>query len=299
MQFSSENYDEFANMFTVANVEQKLLESGHFKGDVRIIQSPNVIINNFVLNRKVLQLGDDIPGFVTFAIWDPETSFNWKKKEMKKGMIGIIWKNEHHSVTGPGFIGIPISIEENFLINLCKIKGYFELIDKLKRVETLQVRELDLVQIRSLSSYLINRPDLSDQIIFEILENKLINLLIDCMANALPEKTTIDLTHQKFSGMIDFIHENLTEVTTVNQICEKTAIPERSVRRLFMKKYNISPKRYLSILRLNEVRKLIKENAEDSYIIQIASEYNFWHMGQFSRDYKLLFNELPSETLIK
>ena len=71
MQFSSESYDEFANMFTVANVEQKILESGHFKGEVKIIQSPNVMINNFSINRKVLQTGIGIPGFVTFTIWNP------------------------------------------------------------------------------------------------------------------------------------------------------------------------------------------------------------------------------------
>ena len=119
------------------------------------------------------------------------------------------------------------------------------------------------------------------------------------MANALPEKTAIDLTHYKFSNMIDFIHDNLPQVTSVNQICEETGVPERTTRRLFMKKYGVSPKRFLSTLRLNEVRKLLKSNAEDSYIFQVASEYNFWHMGQFSKDYKNLFGELPSETLRK
>jgi AraC family ethanolamine operon transcriptional activator len=274
----------------------KILETGNFKGEVKIIQSPNVMINSFSINRKVLQFGNDVPGFVTFAIWNPNTSFSWKRHEMNKGMIGVIWKNEHYSVTGSGFHGIPVSIEEKFLINLCKLKGYFELIDKLKKIEILQVNEADLIQIRNLSSYLIKNPDLSDRIVLELLEKNLVNLLIDSLAKALPEKSAIDLTHQKFSGMIDFIHDNLTHVTSVHQICEETGVPERTIRRLFMKKYGISPKRFLSALRLNEVRKLLKSSAEENYIIQVASEYNFWHMGQFSRDYKQLFNELPSET---
>jgi AraC family ethanolamine operon transcriptional activator len=51
------------------------------------------------------------------------------------------------------------------------------------------------------------------------------------------------------------------------------------------------------MLRLNEVRKSLKREADYSNILQVASEYNFWHMGQFSRDYKMLFGELPSDTM--
>jgi AraC family ethanolamine operon transcriptional activator len=297
MNFSSEQYDEFANMFTVADVEQKTLESGHFKGEVKIIRSPNVMINNFRINRKVLQIGSGIPDFITFTIWDPNTLFTWKNHEMKKGMIGVIWNNEHQSVTGSEFSGIPVSINENFLSNLCRAKGYFELMDKLKNVEILKVLETDLEEIRNLSSFIIENADLPNGFAYELLENNLVNLLLDCLANALPEETVLDVSVQKFSGMIDFIHDNLRQLTSVNQIFEETGIPERTARRLIGKKYGISPKTFLSALRLNEVRKLLLSNDEESHVFQVASEYSYWHMGQFGRDYKHLFGELPSQTL--
>ncbi len=297
MNFSSGQYDEFANMFTVANVEQKMLESGHFKGEVKIIRSPNVMINNFRINRKVLQIGSGIPDFITFTIWDPNTLFTWKNHEMKKGMIGVIWNNEHQSVTGSEFSGIPVSINENFLSNLCRAKGYFELIEKLKKVEVLKVLETDLKEIRNLSSFILENADLPDTFSCELLENNLVNLLIDCLAKALPEEAVFDVSVQKFSVMIDFIHDNLRQLTSVNQIFEKTGIPERTARRLIGKKYGLTPKSFLSALRLNEVRTLLQSNDEESYIFQVASEYNYWHMGQFGRDYKHLFGELPSQTL--
>jgi len=296
MNFSSNHYDEFANMFTVADVEQKMLESGHFKGEVKIIQSPNVMINNFRINRKVMQIGSGVPDFITFTIWDPNTLFTWKNHEMKKGMIGVIWKNEHQSVTGSEFSGIPVSISENFFSNRCRAKGYFELMDKLKKVEILKVLETDLIEIRNLSSFIIENNDLPDEFTYELLENDLVNLLIDSLANSFSEEMVMDVSIQKFSSMIDFIHDNLRQLTSVNEIFAETGIPERTVRRLITKKYGISPKTFLSSLRLNEVRKLLLSNDEESHVFQVASEYNFWHMGQFGRDYKLLFGELPSET---
>jgi len=296
MNFSSNHYDEFANMFTVADVEQKMLESGHFKGEVKIIQSPNVMINNFRINRKVMQIGYGTPDFITFTIWDPNTLFTWKSHEMRKGMIGVIWKNEHQCVTGSEFLGIPVSINENFFSNRCREKGYFELMDKLKKVEILKVLETDLIEIRNLSSFIIENNDLPDEFTYELLENDLVNLLIDSLANAFSEEMVMDVSVQKFSSMIDFIHDNLRQLTSVNEIFAETGIPERTVRRLITKKYGISPKTFLSSLRLNEVRKLLLSNDEESHVFQVASEYNFWHMGQFGRDYKQLFGELPSET---
>ncbi len=297
MQFSSNHYDELSAMFTVAHVEEKILESGDFRGNVKIVSSPSVMINNFEINRKVLQLGTGVPGFITFTIWDPKTTFTWKKHEMKKGMIGVIWKNEHQSVTGAGFKGLPISVEENFFIKSCLIKGYPELIEKLKNEELLHVNESQLEDLRQLTLLTIDNTELPDEVALELLENKLVGLLIDCLISTMPEKAADDRTYSRFSKVIDYIHYDIANITSLKQICVSTNIPERTVRRLLKKKYDLSPKKYLSALRLNEVRKVLKTNSKNSNVVKIASEFNYWHMGQFSQDYKTLFGELPSETL--
>jgi AraC-like DNA-binding protein len=297
MQFSSNHYDEFSAMFTVAHIEEKILETGDFKGKVKIVRSPNVMLNNFEINRKVLQLGTGVPGFITFTIWNPKTAFTWKKHEMKKGMIGVIWNNEHQSVTGSGFKGLPISIEENFFIKSCLIKGYPELIERLRNEELLHVNESKLQHLRQMTLLTIENTELPDKVALELLENKLVGLLIDCLISAIPEKKDNDLTDFKFSKVVDYIHNDIANIVSLKQICVNTNIPERTVRRLLKKRYGISPKKYLSMLRLNEVRKVLKTNSENSNVIKIASEFNYWHMGQFGQDYKNLFDELPSETL--
>ena len=56
-------------------------------------------------------------------------------------------------------------------------------------------------------------------------------------------------------------------------------------------------KAYMNILKLNHVyHRLHDKNTIDS-IVAIARESGFWHMGQFYKDYKKFFGELPSVTL--
>jgi AraC family ethanolamine operon transcriptional activator len=45
------------------------------------------------------------------------------------------------------------------------------------------------------------------------------------------------------------------------------------------------------------VHQALKQTNGKYPVVDIAAQYGFWHMGQFSKDYKNLFGELPSSTL--
>lgn len=297
ISYISEDFDEFGALLQNGNVEEMILESGTFNGVANFIQTPNIIVGNFKSNKKVQQVGTGVPGFITFVIWDPKVFFSWRKFDLNKGMIGVLWKNEHQSVTGAGLIGLPISIRECYFEKICENSGNIELYNKLKKSEVLYVSENQLNQIRNLVRYVTEQGKLDDKSLYKLVEENLIELLMKCLLATMPYKTNNENTSQKFSKIIDYIHANLSDITTVYKICENTDIPERTIRRLINKRYQVSPKEYLTKLRLNEVRKNLKNNTINSNVVQTASEYNFWHMGQFSRDYKSLFGELPSETI--
>jgi AraC family ethanolamine operon transcriptional activator len=55
----------------------------------------------------------------------------------------------------------------------------------------------------------------------------------------------------------------------------------------------MGPLTWLNTMRLNAVRRRLKEARS---VTDAATELGFWHFGHFSRDYKELFGELPSET---
>ncbi len=298
-QFSSSDYDEFGSMLEIAHVEQKLLESGSFVGKAHFIHTKHVSLLDFCSNRKVLQLSDGAPHHLIFTIWHPKTLFTWRNIDMKTGMIGVLWNREHQSVSGSGFRGIPITIEENFFKKLCYEKGYAELINFIKKREILYVSEAKLKKIRSLIHFIFHNNSFDDKSLELLIEEELMDQFIRCLGSCLPVKSHIDLTRIKMNLVVDYMHQNITNLSFLHQVAEGTKIPERTIRRLIQDKYQVSPKKYLNLLRLNEVRKELLLDKSNSNICKIANDYNFWHRSQFSKDYKKLFGELPSETLSK
>ncbi|WP_282433594.1 helix-turn-helix domain-containing protein [Okeania hirsuta] len=64
--------------------------------------------------------------------------------------------------------------------------------------------------------------------------------------------------------------------------------------------FGVSPMRYLKIRRLNAVRQRLKASEpENCSIVFLANEFGFYCPSHFTRDYKAMFGELPSETLAK
>lgn len=88
------------------------------------------------------------------------------------------------------------------------------------------------------------------------------------------------------------------EPVSLLEICRQIGASERKLNYCFQELLGISPGRYLRASRLNAVRRELKRCKDPRSSVQdIAAHWGFWHMGQFSTDYKHQFAELPSETL--
>ncbi|MFC1630781.1 helix-turn-helix domain-containing protein [Pseudomonadota bacterium] len=70
------------------------------------------------------------------------------------------------------------------------------------------------------------------------------------------------------------------------------------MRKLFQDVFQTSPYQYLINYRLQCVRHELERSLPDSAIIsQIATQYGFEELGRFSQYYRLMYAELPTETL--
>ena len=91
---------------------------------------------------------------------------------------------------------------------------------------------------------------------------------------------------------------NLSEPLSLADICAAARASERTVEYAFKAIYGVGAKRYLKILRLNRVRRRLRDGAPgDRPIQEVAGDSGFWHMGHFSADYRAFFGETASETL--
>ncbi|SFZ98313.1 Transcriptional Regulator, AraC family [hydrothermal vent metagenome] len=96
----------------------------------------------------------------------------------------------------------------------------------------------------------------------------------------------------------DILHANIDECFDAEMLTQKLGIGQRQLQRIFKESYGYSPKKYLLNLRINAVRKeLIEADPESATISTIAMKYHFFDLNHFSKAYKALFCELPSQTL--
>lgn len=95
---------------------------------------------------------------------------------------------------------------------------------------------------------------------------------------------------------IDFMRQHLQEEIGVPEICAAAFASRRSLQYCFEEFMQTTPQAYLRALRLNEARRALKQHG-DRPITTIASDLGFSSASHFTRHYKLMFDELPSETL--
>jgi AraC family ethanolamine operon transcriptional activator len=129
-------------------------------------------------------------------------------------------------------------------------------------------------------------------------------LVVDLLMAALvgsrvEERSTPAVRARAVSAALDFIAAHPHEAVAVGDICSQTGVSWRTLNRAFVERFGIGPKAYTQRLRLGGVRDGLVMASKRTVIADVANRWGFWHMGQFARDYRSLFGELPSETLIR
>jgi AraC family ethanolamine operon transcriptional activator len=91
---------------------------------------------------------------------------------------------------------------------------------------------------------------------------------------------------------------NLDKPLTLKQLAEDLESSSSALSYGFQDLFGLSPMRYLKVRRLNAVRQHLKaREPENCEIATLANQFGFYHPNHFTKDYKTMFGELPSETL--
>ena len=94
-----------------------------------------------------------------------------------------------------------------------------------------------------------------------------------------------------------FIEEHANRPPTIQEICGNVGASRRTLEYAMREQTGVSPKTYLQATRLQGVRRDLAEAVPGTRVADVAGAWGFWHMGQFARDYRRWFAELPSDTL--
>lgn len=98
----------------------------------------------------------------------------------------------------------------------------------------------------------------------------------------------------------NFMRAHLHLDIYLNEICAAAGVSERALRYAFADLMDMSPNRYLSMLRLSAARKsLMRADASRRSVKSIALSCGLWDLSRFAENYRRLFGELPRDTLMR
>jgi AraC family ethanolamine operon transcriptional activator len=102
---------------------------------------------------------------------------------------------------------------------------------------------------------------------------------------------------QIFRRARDYIHDGVADGISIVALCEAIGVSRRALELVFRSVLGTGPGHYVRTLQLNEVRRDLLSNPESEVSIgAIAAQHGIWHWSRFSRDYRSMFGELPSQT---
>lgn len=98
----------------------------------------------------------------------------------------------------------------------------------------------------------------------------------------------------------DCIHANTHRRIAISELCQAAGVSRRQLEYSFRASLGVSPRDYIAVVRLNEIRRALKQGrGTGASVTAIALDHGVTHLSRFAQDYRRLFDELPSETIGK
>lgn len=96
-----------------------------------------------------------------------------------------------------------------------------------------------------------------------------------------------------------FMATRLAQPLTMTEIVEAVGVSERTLFEGFRRFRNTSPMAWLKARRMEKAHEALARGDENASVTEIAMEWGFFHLGNFSAAYRDAYGERPSETLKK
>ena len=274
---------------------------------VSLIKSGNLGVCHFQFNSGFDQRLHAQPGYYSFGLPDLNTrGTTVQGNAAPRGAMVVFPRNsEAIGVSHAGFHGYGIHIRAAYLESIAEtvFKVPFPLIMPSPGVHLLAGAEFGIIR-RELAKWR-QMSMLSDPPKESILETHAEELTL-AILSGLSLATKIDEAAYLKSDraivlVMDYLNSRLSEEITAVELCTLADCSQRWLEQSFKTRFGVTPKAYVKCLRLARLRQdlLLSSDPDNKAINELASAYGFWHMGQLAADYRKVYGELPSCTLMR
>ncbi|EEG08592.1 helix-turn-helix domain-containing protein [Pseudogulbenkiania ferrooxidans] len=282
------------------------LTAGRFQSSLERAHVGNLVLFREVLNQRVVQHGQTPADMlhVSIPLAMPNAGSLQGCPVNANSIMALHGNEEFVFHLPPNVDSIQVSITYEDLDTLAP-----QFAERLARTRNRQpvipLREGHLAGIRATLpgafEQVVQNPDLLEFTgTQKIIKHQFMSLLLELLNDVAPDER-YNLTYATHSDIVKrsqaIVLASPDEPVTVLELCQKLRISRRTLQNSFQLIADTTPVDYLRSIRLNAVRRMLQSGSPECTSIREAAGYwGFYHLGHFSRDYRRLFDELPSET---
>jgi AraC family ethanolamine operon transcriptional activator len=272
---------------------------------VSLYQTPHVGYNRFRYSPAYDQRLHAREGILSFGLLDLDNPATWAYDQLIPNDSLTVFPHEENlkAASPAGFRGSGLHFAEEFMANLAE-QVYQRPLNLL--IPAAGVYASDRLKLGMLRAELLKWQQLETYgaefrpIIISRREESLALAVIDALlAESHIEKSGSIKSERSVARALEIIHSSDLENISAVELCRHAKCSQRTLEKSFLKRFGVTPKKYIKRLRLAQVYKGLRNfEAQDcESIIELAGIHGFWHMGQLAADYRRIYGELPSETL--
>jgi AraC family ethanolamine operon transcriptional activator len=127
---------------------------------------------------------------------------------------------------------------------------------------------------------------------------KLLAMLTGPVLDSIDRSPRLPLPASILVREVDRYLSESCERPVVSELCQRFKVPRRSLFNAFGDVLGVPPLTFQRQKRLCDVHEVLSQGTPDLLIKNVAIAHGLLELGKFSRDYRRLFNEKPSQTLL-
>jgi len=144
-----------------------------------------------------------------------------------------------------------------------------------------------------------HRPEmLTDPVRMARMEQEVIGAVLDNVLPAVPAAPVRPCRDVALRAEA-FLRGSLEEPVRIEDVCAAVHASRPVLHASFRAAFGTSPMAYLRSLRLSAARRDLERAGRDTSVAAVAMRWGFFRLGSFAGDYRAMFGEKPSETLVR
>jgi AraC family ethanolamine operon transcriptional activator len=301
----AEDVDDFVEKLRGYHLQLTQIDKGRFAAKIVQTELAGVLLTAAQYSRSLVHAGEPPSGKITFAMGRSRLPARWHGQNFGPYDLLVTPTSgaEIDLVTQVGFGCATASFAPDLVkttadrLGLPPIGGVTNiLLIPLERGKAVMLR----AAFEAVFSDAVARPRSDRAGTWSIAKQEdLLRVLLSCAGNATPKTKPVSNSERAriIKAVLEAINDLPEEILSIGDLCRIARASERTLDYAFMERFGLSPALYMKVQRLNGVRRDLCGHQEPSMnIADVANKWGFWHLGQFARDYRNLFCELPSAT---